>query len=85
MRTRTALIFALLVVLSVPASAVAAATERGDQTGNRLVGWFLERLQPLLAVVLPEAAGPDADPNGLTAPSPPGSEGDAGPDADPNG
>lgn len=83
MRRRFVLVLTVLI-LTPTASAFAAPLER-DRGG---FDWFLERLEPLLASVLPQSAGPDADPNGATQPPPPSdpeNEGDAGPDADPNG
>lgn len=58
---------------------------RPAEQGRGTFGWFLQHLEPLLALVLPQTPGPDADPNGVVEPPPPEVEGDAGPDADPNG
>jgi hypothetical protein len=85
MHRRRAPAVLFLVVLAVSSLAHAAPPERGAAEGNQLLGWFLDRLQPLLELVLPATVGPDADPNGVSAAPPPESQGDEGPDADPNG
>jgi len=81
MRRQAPLVLAVLLVLVLPATAIAAPQERD----RRFVDRLLARLEPILALVLPQTPGPDADPDGVAEPPPPESEGDAGPDADPDG
>lgn len=78
---RPALVITFLIVLALPATALASPPERDRTTFDRL----LELLEPIVALVLPQTEGPDADPNRVMEPPPSWVEGDEGPDADPDG
>jgi hypothetical protein len=58
---------------------------RSAESDHGTFDWIAFRLEPFLAFVLPQAAGPDADPSGATQAPPreePVNESDAGPGAD---
>lgn len=85
MRNARLAVLVLAAVLAASPAASAAPSERDLAERGSAWSALLERLEPLLTLVLPQMPGPDADPNGITAPPPAEVEGDVGPDADPNG